>query len=391
MSLQNVPLDRINEADVQRLISMGVSESIYLDYKQETYGDADADRSEFLADISSFANTLGGDLIIGVAEKNGVPIALKPFADDCDAEKRRLEQIALSGLEPRIPNLQIRSVPVSVGGHVIIVRAPRSFMPPHRVIARNSNRFWARAGTAKYQPNVEQLRRLFSDGPGLSERIRTFQADRLVKITAGETPIPMNRAGKVVMHVISFPSFADGRLIDIATVLSEGTHLPIAPDELYVPRTGKVNLEGYVNYASGQRQAYAQFFRNGAIEGVAELRTDDGVSSRFVGGDFTHLVVRHLQQYLQVAKSYEMGLPIYIFLSLCNATKAAYRHAPEGFGWVETKPLGREIVALPEIYIDDFDVDIPTALRPVFNVLWNAVGLLQCEIYDGQGKLRGFA
>ena len=152
----------------------------------------------------------------------------------------------------------------------------------------------------------------------------------------------MNRAGKVVMHVISVPSFADGRMIDIANVLNRGT-LPMAPDELYMPRNGTVNLEGYVNYAyvtAGQRQSYAQFFRNGAIEGVAELRTDDGISSRFVGGDFTQLVVRHLQQYLQVVEFYEMGLPVYIFLSLCNATKTVYRHAPEGFGWEEQNRSG---------------------------------------------------
>ena len=149
--------------------------SRYLDYKQETYGDAGADRSEFLADVSSFANTLGGDLVIGVAEKKGLPTALTPFMGDGDSEKRRLEQIALSGLEPRIPNFQIRSVPISTGGHVIIIRAPRSFIPPHRVIARDSNRFWARAGTTKYQPNVEQLRRLFSDGLGLPSACGFFR------------------------------------------------------------------------------------------------------------------------------------------------------------------------------------------------------------------------
>src|SRR6266700_4111897 len=97
-------------------VSMGVAESLYLDYKKETYGESGNDRSEFLADISSFANTLGGDLLIGLTEKNGQPIGLNPFRGDVDAEKRRLEQIALSGLEPRIPNLQIHSVPIATGG-----------------------------------------------------------------------------------------------------------------------------------------------------------------------------------------------------------------------------------------------------------------------------------
>ena len=392
MSLQDIPLDRIGEADIQRLLAMGVAESPYLDYKQDTYGNSGNDRSEFLADISSFANTLGGDLVIGVAEVNGLPTALAPFAGDCDAEKRRLEQIALSGLEPRISNLRVHSVPVEGGGHIMIVRVPRSFIPPHRVVARDSNRFWARAGTTKYQPNVEQLRRLFNDAPHLAERIRAFQMDRLVKITAGDTPIPMNPSGKVVVHVISVPSFADGRMVDIVSVLGRGSHLPIPLDELNLPAIGAVNLDGYLNYASGvpgARQAYAQFFRNGAIEGVGELRNDDGVNSRFIGGAFTALVVTHVEQYLRVLNAYEMGLPVYIFLSFCGAAKTVYRHSPDGFGWQDTRPLGREIAAFPEIYVDKFDVNISAAMRPVFNVVWNAFGLAQCEIYDGQGKLRG--
>lgn len=396
MSLQNIPLDRISEADLRRLLSMGVAKSSYLDYKQDTYGDAGNDRSEFLADISSFANTLGGDLVIGVAEANGSPTALTPFAGNSDAEKRRLEQIALSGLEPRITNLRIHSVPIAAGGHVIIVRVPRSFIPPHRVIARDSNRFWARAGTTKYQPNVEQLRRLFNDAPHFAERIRAFQIDRLIKITAGDTPIPMNPIGKVVVHVIPVPSFADGRMVDIVSVLGRGTHLPTPLDDLNMPATSAVNLDGYVNYANragerGARQAYALFFRNGAIEGVGELRNDDGVNSRFIGGAFTELIVSHVRQYLQVLKSYEMGVPVYIFLSFCSAAKVVYRYSPEGVSWLETKPLGREIAAFPEIYIDSFDVNVPAVMRPVFNVVWNAFGLGQCEIYDGNGKLRGMS
>src|SRR6266849_792680 len=204
----------------------------------------------------------------------------------------------------------------------------------------------------------------------------------------------MNPIGKVVVHVIPVPSFADGRVVDIVSVLARGSHLPTPLDELNVPATGAVNLDGYVNYANrgwerGARQAYAQFFRNGAIEGVGELRNDDGVNSRFIGGAFTELIVTHVRQYLQVLNSYEMGLPVYIFLSFCSAAKTVYRYSPEGLGWQETKPLGREIVAFPEVYVDSFDVDVPAVMRSVFNVVWNAFGLAQCEIYDGQGKLRG--
>ncbi len=393
MSLLSLSLDKISEADIRQLITLGVVESSYLDYKRDTYGASDADRREFLADISSFANSLGGDLAIGVAEKKGIPTELTPFVGDADGESRRLEQIALSGLEPRIANLRVRAVPIAAGGHVLIVRAPRSFIPPHRVVAQGNNRFWVRAGASKHEPNVEQLRHLFTDAPYLVERIRSFQMDRLVKIMAGETPFRLNQAGKVVVHVVPLPSFADNRFLDIISVLTAGNSVPLPLDDIGMDYQQASNLDGYINCAvrpATSVSAYAQFFRNGTIEGVSELRHDkeDG-NSHFVGSQFTNMVVSRVKQYLQVLKSYEAGLPVYIFLSLCSADRVVYRYAPTGMGWYNTAPLGRTLAIFPEIYIDSFDADVPTLMRPLFNVLWNAFGMGQCDMYDNQGKWRG--
>jgi hypothetical protein len=77
-----------------------------------------------------------------------------------------------------------------------------------------------------------------------------------------------------------------------------------------------------------------------------------------------------------------MGLPVYVFLSLCNATHTVHRYGTRNDGVVETRPLGREIVVCPEIYIDSFEVDLIDAMKPAFNTLWNAVGHLECERYS---------
>jgi hypothetical protein len=60
MSLVGIPLDRISEGDLQRLIATQAPESVYIDYKEATYGPTGYQHREFLADISSFANTVGG-------------------------------------------------------------------------------------------------------------------------------------------------------------------------------------------------------------------------------------------------------------------------------------------------------------------------------------------
>jgi hypothetical protein len=386
MSLLDIRLDKITEADLNNLIATGVPASPMIDYKRDTYGNSDSDKREFLADVSSFANTIGGDIVIGIDEVSGLPTAIMPLTDNIDAEVRRLESIALSGIEPRLGNLRIHAVPVT-GGHAIIVRVPRSFIPPHRVIAQNSNRFYARAGRRKYEPNVQQLRHIFTDAPRMLERIRSFQADRLVKITAGDTPIPLGQVGKVVLHVIPLPSFIDGCFADIVSELAKGTHVPVSLDEVGFPNEYAVNLDGYLNYSiksePSSRSAYAQFFRNGAIEGVGELRSDDKVNSRFIARDLTNLVVSRVQQYLNVLKAYNLGLPIYIFLSLCNATRVVYRYVDaSGMGWHDSSPMSREIVSMPEIYIDNFEVDVIDLMRPAFTILWNAVGFERCDRYN---------
>jgi hypothetical protein len=90
---------------------------------------------------------------------------------------------------------------------------------------------------------------LFTDAPGMLERIRSFQTDRLVKIAGGDTPIPMNQTGKVVVHVIPLPSFVDGRMADIVSELSKGHQVPAPLDLIGFPYAHAVNLDGYLKYA----------------------------------------------------------------------------------------------------------------------------------------------
>jgi hypothetical protein len=388
MSLPDISFDKIREEDLIALVSTGVPESQTLDYKRDTYGNTDSEKREFLADITSFANTIGGDILIGIDESNGLPAAIAPIGGNIDAEVRRLESMALTGIEPRLTNLRVRPVAVT-GGHIIVVRVPRSFTPPHRIVAQNSNRFFARAGASKYEPNVEQLRHLFTDAPRMAERIRSFQADRLVKIAGGNAPIPMSQTGKLAVHVIPLPSFVDGRMTDIVSKLSQGHHLPIPLDEIGFSYAHTVNLDGYLNFAQvplGKHKSYAQFFRNGAIEGACELRTDDGVTSRFLTRELTNVVISRVCQYLRVLKAYDMGLPVYVYLSICNATRTVLRYETTYGNFAETSPLGLEIVTCPETYIDDFEIDLIDAMRPAFNTLWNAVGHLRCERYDYLAK-----
>jgi predicted HTH transcriptional regulator len=78
MTLAGKQLDSLNVDDLQALIDAGVSEGREIEFKVAV-GSADKDKREFLADVSSFANASGGDLLIGVAAKGGIATELTGF------------------------------------------------------------------------------------------------------------------------------------------------------------------------------------------------------------------------------------------------------------------------------------------------------------------------
>ena len=74
--LFNKPLAEIEESDLQVLIDDQVAERKTIEYKQALPGGTDTDKKEFLADVSSFANAAGGNLLFGIEEQAGTPKTL---------------------------------------------------------------------------------------------------------------------------------------------------------------------------------------------------------------------------------------------------------------------------------------------------------------------------
>ena len=114
MSLLAKQVEQLTEADLQSLVTSGVPESQLIDYKQTAVGNSDKDRYEFLADVSSFANSSGGEIIFGIAEANGLPSQICGLnVANGDQEILRLEQMARTGIRPPIHGIITRAIPLS--------------------------------------------------------------------------------------------------------------------------------------------------------------------------------------------------------------------------------------------------------------------------------------
>lgn len=87
------PLDQITEEDLHNLVITAAAERKTLDYKQQLPETNDAGKRELLADVSSFANTAGGDLVFGMTENAGVPTGIPGVQiGDTDQEILRFRQ-----------------------------------------------------------------------------------------------------------------------------------------------------------------------------------------------------------------------------------------------------------------------------------------------------------
>jgi predicted HTH transcriptional regulator len=117
----------IGISDIQPLVDDGVCESKTLEYKQELPGGTDSARKEFLADVSSFGNASGGDIIFGMkpavddnGKKTGAVASIQPISGQTpDDVIQRLEQSVLNGIRPHLP-VQTKAIPVKEEGFVLL-------------------------------------------------------------------------------------------------------------------------------------------------------------------------------------------------------------------------------------------------------------------------------
>jgi hypothetical protein len=275
MSLDKADLTTIVEADLQALIDSNVPEGRDLDYKVATYGGTDEAKREFLADVSSFANTSGGHLIIGMEEVAGVASALPGVDLDPDAEIRRLDSLARDGLQPRLPEIRLHAIRLANTRVAIVVRVGKSWSAPHRIIAQRSNRFWARGAGGKYEPDVNELRSLFAVAPTLSSRIRDFRMERVARIAALDTPIPILPEGALVLHIVPFTALSESGQASIDELYHTQDNLRPMAATGFSPR---INLDGViVSTERSPHPAYVQIWRDRRIESIRAplVRTRD--------------------------------------------------------------------------------------------------------------------
>jgi hypothetical protein len=400
MALLHIPFADIGEKQLQGLVDAKVSESRDIEYKRDLYGNADADHAEWLADVSSFANTAGGDLVFGMEASKGVPSRIIPLAVDIDQAILKLEEIARANLQPRLPGLQFKPIPLSTGGHALLVRVPRSYNPPHRIVrqGKGQNRFWARSSAGKYEPNVDELRALFTLAPQLTERMRDWRFNRLAKIVAQDMPVRLMDQTCLIMHIVPFSSFDPSSLIALAEI-EKGPYAfpPIGANAI---RHWQINFDGVLLTSNADKSAptqrsYTQVYRSGSIEAVASSITvgdrPEGIGPRLQSLRIEGQVLFPLVKYLKGLQSLGVEPPFALMVSLIGV-KGALMNVGVRAQWFDDDDmavLDRDQYHFGEVILNAIPNSIQECavmIRPFIEQLANTAGRAISSSFGSNGE-----
>lgn len=388
------PLEKIAFADIERFAQEKWPEGKTVDYKRDAYGGKDDDKKELLKDVSSFANTLGGDILIGVDEDKGIPTNIPGVIfPDVDKEKLRLEGIIRQGLEPRI-EFGLHHVVTPASTTVLVIRVRESLLFPHRVVFQGKfGEFWARSSAGKFSMDTDELRRAFTLSDSIYEQIRAFRHERVAQVRNSETPVPMTPGGKLLLHLIPVASFRSRQLFDVASMPNLATLFPPIAASGWDHR---LNLDGHVSYSGGRQdrtcRSYTQFFRNGIVEAVFSdvVRDDKPRGKLLLASMYERTLTQEYKPFQRILDGFrKVGLqpPIWCFLTITGVSGAKIPIENQ-FG-DEMHPIDRDILFLPECLIDDLGVDAAKVLRPIFDLVWNAAGFTRSFNFDSDGKWIG--
>ena len=384
----HIPLSSISEKGLQALVENKVAEAKSIEYKETLPGNSDGDKREFLADVTSFANASGGDIIFGIREEEGVPVEVCGLKQlNTDREIARLENIMRDGISPRIVGKEIRVIGLQNGSEVIILRIPRSWALPHMVTYQQHFRFYTRNTNGKHPMDVSEIRAAVTLSETMLERIRNFRLTRLSMISAGEAPLQTRGEPTFVLHLVPLNAFDPSTQIDLR-IAEKNTNL-IRPVYVSTCET-RYNADGFLAYRTkydGEVYAYTQIFRNGIIESAdSSILSDE--KKLIPSLSFEEELFEALHRYFDFLNMVGINSSLIIMISMLGVRGLAMGVETIWSHIRARRVIDRDDLIIPEFIIENLDVDIPEALKPILDAIWNAAGW-PGSIYYKDGKWVG--
>lgn len=370
-------IDNLTKDDLQDLI--GGEENHFLEFKEQLDTKNEKQKEEFLKDVSAFANSSGGYILLGIEEKNGFAHKIVGVDFDQDRDIQKLESIlhSPSSLRPRLSNFRIKPIDIENNNKkVVIIEIQPSLNAPHQVTFNGDNRFYVRNSKGKNQPDVDQLRQLFLGSEGIQQKIQYFRDSSISRVMNRDTPVPFHFSPSLAIHVIPYSIYKNSDNFSIPELRNLLNYFK--PYGVEHNLSEKINIDGLVLFppdtSSSSYRAYTQIWRNGCVEAISELP---------ICNTFKKVISNELKKYILTSyrfldgfKALNINSSVVFFISLLQV-----RNYPLDQTQNNNLFFDREIIKLSDLVIEDIsgldESMFKNLLKPVFDEIANAAGLIE--------------
>ncbi|HYE05716.1 MAG TPA: ATP-binding protein [Planctomycetota bacterium] len=401
-AIETLPIDQINQDQLDELVRGRAAESKTLEFKQVLVIERDHEKREFSVDIASFANANGGLLLAGIRAENGEAAEVVGFeVSNPDSLVLRVEQILHANIHPRLPWVRARAIRVGEARYVLAVKVMRSFVGAHAVGGDGVYRYFTRGSGGKLPMDIPQVRASYVLAESLRERLRSFRAERTARILAGDGVAELPQARPLlILHLVPLAALGEPTQHDLAPFYHH-ERPELSPIGMRGSMARRYNVDGVLAAGDEGRDSgctsYVQLYENGIVEAADAtvlIPSDEsaGHFQRGVSAPLTHRsLVAALEAYLTIARGIGVEPPVYLMVSMARLS-----------GWKlwftftdpAPKVADRDLLAFPEVRLDALDVRPEAVLRPVFDAFWRSFGMSSCRWYAPDGKytapIRGF-
>lgn len=398
--LYDKKIDTITLDDINSLIENSVCENRFLDYKRDLDINTDSEKKEFLADISSFANSTGGDLVLGIEEDSTYKIPTKivgiPYEND-DKLIRKLEDFIRQSIQPIILNIEFKLIEIEEGKCILIIRVPQSLIAPHRVEYKGHNKFFTRNNKGKYQMDVNELRVAFNSGLDMEKRIEDYKMNRYYEIIANKYGKLIDDLPVFVIHYIPISAINGTFTNNLSLSQIKDEMNNCSSKALGYGYSKNITIDGVtIEYKDNRSSSLAKYKTNGIIEKATTSfflkqyefkNVTPSITIDYING---YQIVNKLLDDIEEVKKYYSKVGISTPVIICCSILNAANYTIPTRDWYDIfNKIDRDILCLNNIYVDDFTKPNEEILKPIFDSIWNACGYERCIAYDNNGNYIG--
>ena len=173
------PFQEIALEDIDNLVTTRQEpESQFLEYKEEANG-SDKFRHSLVKEVTGFANSDGGFLIIGVKEKDSRPVTL--CGTDPKIGNQPLDEwindVLVSNVDERL-RYRINSFELKDGKLVVLLHVNPSTRKPHMATTDGKNTYFVRHNRSVQQATQSEVREMFQISRRSKDRFQDFLEEK---------------------------------------------------------------------------------------------------------------------------------------------------------------------------------------------------------------------